>query len=175
MQERTTNSCHIQAIIISNSTVLLYIVSVISVIHSDIRLVYTGKSIAVRLRGPSSLNGTGRVEVFYNGQWGTICDDRWDINDARVFCRELGYNYGVRSLQGGQVPSGTGKIWLDDVTCTGSEQNLTSCSHGGWGNHNCGHSEDAGVECSSTGKKNDVSLFPSRENACEASAVWNCL
>ncbi len=111
-----------------------------------------GKSIAVRLRGPSSSNGTGRAEVFYNGQWGTICDDKWNIRDARVFCRQLGYKYGVRALQGSQVPSGTGKIWLDDVECTGREQSLTNCSHIGWGNHNCGHNEDAGVECSSTGK-----------------------
>ena len=103
----------------------------------------------IRLQGPSSSNGTGRVEVFYNGQWGTVCDDAWDINDARVACRQLGYQNATRALQGYQVEDGTGRIWLDDVACTGSEQNLTSCSHNGWGNHNCGHHEDAGVECSS--------------------------
>ena len=108
--------------------------------------------ISLRLQGPLSANGTGRVEIFYNGQWGTICDDHWDINDAGVVCRQLGYLSAVRALQGSQVPSGTGQIWLDDVTCTGSETSLASCSHGGWGNHNCGHSEDSGVECSSTGK-----------------------
>ncbi len=108
-------------------------------------------SIPVRLQGPSSANGTGRVEIFYRGQWGTICDDHWDINDAKVVCRQLGYKYVARALQGGQVPSGTGQIWLDDVICTGSETSLASCSHGGWGNHNCGHNEDSGVECSSKG------------------------
>ena len=92
------------------------------------------------------------MEIFYNGQWGTICDDHWDINEANVICRELGYKYGVQALQGGNVPDGSGKIWLDDVKCNGNEQDLTSCSHGGWGIHNCGHYEDAGVECSSTGK-----------------------
>ncbi|CAB3997370.1 deleted in malignant brain tumors 1 -like, partial [Paramuricea clavata] len=108
-------------------------------------------SLAVmRIQGPSSANGTGRVEVLHNGQWGTICDDSWDIKDANVVCRQLGYKNAANALQGGQVPSGTGQIWLDDVTCTGSEHSLTSCSHGGWGNHNCDHSEDAGVECSST-------------------------
>jgi hypothetical protein len=93
----------------------------------------------------------GRVEVFYSGKWGTICDNGWDINDARVVCRQLGYKYGVRALLGKDVPDGTGQIWLDDVACAGNELSLSNCSHSGWGNKNCGHTNDAGVECSATG------------------------
>ena len=92
------------------------------------------------------------MEVLHNGQWGTVCDNYWGFADARVVCRQLGYADAVRALQGGSVPDGTGQIWLDDVACTGRESSLKSCSHMGWGIHNCGHPKDAGVECSLRGK-----------------------
>ena len=106
----------------------------------------------LRLQGPLSENGTGRVEVFFKGKWGQICNDTWDLNDARVVCRQLGYAHTVRALQGSDVPKGTGAIWLKDIFCGGSEQNLTSCVHNGWGNQNCRRGEGVGVECSSAGK-----------------------
>ena len=99
----------------------------------------------IRLTGSSS----GRLEVFHNGQWGTVCDDgRADTlnNMARVVCRELGYSGGVAhgSAQFGQ---GSGEIWLDDVRCTGNEDSIFHCPHRGWGVEDCGHSEDVGVSC----------------------------
>ncbi len=90
------------------------------------------------------------MEVFHDGKWGTICDNSWDFNDAKVACRQLGYKDGV-PLQRRNVPGGTGQIWLDNVACAGSEISLESCSHSGWGNKNCRHSSDAGVKCFSTG------------------------
>ena len=106
----------------------------------------------MRLQGPESIIGIGRVEVLYDGQWGTICDDRWERNDARVACRQLGYLDAVRELSGSEVPSGSGRIWLDEVACTGEEGNIAMCYHNGVGNKNCSHSKDVGVICNITGK-----------------------
>ena len=86
----------------------------------------------------------GRVEVYYNGEWGTICDDGWDLNDAEVVCRELGYGPAIAERHYGQ---GSGKIWLSDLDCVGTESSIVNCSHNGWGVHNCNHTSDAGVKC----------------------------
>ena len=94
------------------------------------------------------------MEILLNGKWGTICNDDWDINDARVACRQLGYKYAVSVLQRSHVPDGSGQIWLSNVRCTGSEQSLIDCPHSGRRDiYYCRLGEYAGVECS-TGKFN---------------------
>uniref|UniRef100_A0A3B4VIU7 SRCR domain-containing protein n=1 Tax=Seriola dumerili TaxID=41447 RepID=A0A3B4VIU7_SERDU len=98
-------------------------------------------SVHVRLvPGPSR----GRVEVMYNGFWGTVCDDSFDTMDAKVICGMLGYHSASSTFT---ASPGSGEIWLDDLRCTGSESDIFNCPNSGIGQHNCKHTEDAGVQC----------------------------
>ena len=90
----------------------------------------------------------GRLEFYYNGTWGTVCDDGWGTFDAAVACRQMGF-LGVSNsdspLFGFGVSAQT--IWLDEVVCSGSESRLIDCSHAAIGNEDCMHSEDVGIVC----------------------------
>ena len=104
--------------------------------------------IIVRLvNGPTSYEG--RVEVYHNGEWGTVCDDGWDLNDAQVVCSELGLGKAVNAAHSAYYGQGSGPIRLVYLLCAGNEQTIGDCTHLGWGNHNyyCDHGEDAGVKC----------------------------
>ena len=107
----------------------------------------------------------GRVEVCYSGTWGRVCDDFWDEEDARVVCRQLGLSdqcevYYVQenkhkivsavsvAFRYSRFGNGKGPIHLDNLHCTGEEESLFQCRHGGVGVHNCGsYSDAAGALC----------------------------
>ena len=99
----------------------------------------------IRLIGGSS-PASGRVEIFYRGEWGTVCEDGWTTANARVTCLELGFT-SVAKVQQSFGP-GKGRVWMDRVSCSGSETALATCRHRGWGVNSCQHSEDVGVICS---------------------------
>ncbi|KAL1277516.1 hypothetical protein QQF64_024189 [Cirrhinus molitorella] len=102
-----------------------------------------------RLRLVGDVLSSGRVEIYHDGQWGTICDDGWELAEAQVVCRQLGFPGAISATPGGQYGEGSGTIWLDDMNCKGSESSLSECSFKGWGVTDCTHKEDAGVVCES--------------------------
>ncbi|XP_042760923.1 T-cell differentiation antigen CD6 isoform X4 [Panthera leo] len=101
---------------------------------------------AVRLVGGSG-PCAGRVEMLERGQWGSVCDDTWDLKDAHVVCRQLNCGWAVQALPGLHFAPGQGPIHRDQVNCSGTEDHLWDCP-GLPGNGYCGHKEDAGVLCS---------------------------
>ncbi|XP_073693832.1 scavenger receptor cysteine-rich type 1 protein M130-like [Garra rufa] len=90
----------------------------------------------------------GRVEVHHRGQWGTVCDDDWDMTDAAVVCRELDCGEPVDTLSGAHFGQGSGPIWMSAALCTGTESTLKNCGSVGWNKPFCTHDKDAGVICS---------------------------
>lgn len=89
----------------------------------------------------------GRVEIQRAGEWGTICDDDFTLQAAHVLCRELGFTEATGWTHSAKYGPGTGRIWLDNLSCSGTEQSVTDCTSRGWGNSDCTHDEDAGVIC----------------------------
>ena len=91
--------------------------------------------------------GEGRVEIFHNNSWATVCDDDWDDTDAGVVCRQLGLSSSGSAVSFAGFGQGTGFILLDNVSCIASKSNIFECRHNGFENHDCSHREDAGVRC----------------------------
>jgi len=94
----------------------------------------------------------GRVEVNWSGEWGTVCDDDWDIHAATVVCKMLGYTEAEMGVHSAYFGMGNDRILLDNVHCDGSEKNITDCtlkSDKPFGDSDCQHHEDAGVVCKS--------------------------
>ncbi|XP_036911169.1 macrophage scavenger receptor types I and II isoform X1 [Sturnira hondurensis] len=89
----------------------------------------------------------GRVEIFHDGQWGTVCDDHWELHGGQVVCRSLGYRGVLTVHKGAHFGQGTGPIWLNEVYCFGRESSIEECSIRQWGVRSCTHKEDAGVTC----------------------------
>lgn len=87
----------------------------------------------------------GRVEVYQEGKWGTICGDMWGLRDAQVICRQLGYPTASQAWQNSPFGLGAGRTLWSNVSCVGNESSLAEC--GSWVNHRCALPGAAGVRC----------------------------
>ena len=113
--------------------------------------IYHFLDLRVRLRGSNSSH-EGRVEIYHEGRWGTICDDHWGFREATVICRMLNYSAAVYAIRYantyfGSETNSSFPIWMDNVKCRGDEQSIAACRFNGWDDHDCSHIEDAGVVC----------------------------
>ncbi|XP_032437787.1 T-cell differentiation antigen CD6-like isoform X9 [Xiphophorus hellerii] len=123
---------------------------------------------SVRLKGAKD-QCAGRVEVWKDRMWGTVCDDRFDLREANVVCAQLGCGTALKVTgQNGLFPPGSGPIHLDELNCTGNEQNLWFCP-GVQENSDCGHKEDAGVVCSG---HQSVRLKGAKDQCAGRVEVW---
>ena len=89
--------------------------------------------------------------MYYNNTWGTACPAGWDIIDAHVICKMIGYLYAVESqsldFYGFYGISSSKVRWLNNVQCNGQETNITECLHDGWFEHSCQYNQDIVVKC----------------------------
>ncbi|XP_065940920.1 uncharacterized protein [Magallana gigas] len=103
----------------------------------------------VRLAGGSTVY-EGRVEVYRNGVWGTVCDESWDDQNTAVVCTSMGFSSErAKTLHDQPFGRGTGQVYMNGVECQGNESSILQCYHRGWGNHVCDHSKDVSVNCTS--------------------------
>ena len=104
------------------------------VLHSFLNVPFF--TVPVRLAGVDGINYAGQVEVFYQGKWGKICRDEWDINDVKVVCNQLGFQSVVAEVIGMETKDENVSVVISNVDCTGQESVLASCKRFD-GKHNC--------------------------------------
>ncbi|XP_038068817.1 deleted in malignant brain tumors 1 protein-like [Patiria miniata] len=104
------------------------------------------RSDVVRLVGGSRTSG--RVEIYRGGSWGTICDSNWNVTDAGIVCRQLGFSDALEAKSAAHFGQGSGPVHMDGLACEGSEEKITDCPSHCWEETSCSHSHDAGVICS---------------------------
>lgn len=110
------------------------------------------RNATIRLKDGNS-SYSGRVEVLFDGKWGTVCDYGWDQRDAQVVCRQLGYQAGAQAAVN-RAQFGEGKdqpIWMGNVRCSGKEKSIRDCAFDSKAHESCSHRQDVGVICLTTG------------------------
>ncbi|KAI4886756.1 hypothetical protein NFI96_022667, partial [Prochilodus magdalenae] len=103
---------------------------------------------------------SGRLEVYHNAEWGSVCDDLWDIWDAQVVCRQLDCGSALSADGSSVFGAGSGPVWLNRVKCRGNEIHLWDCPHSLKNHTDCSHRQHAGVTCTVGQPKNRTAPSP---------------
>ncbi|XP_038053929.1 neurotrypsin-like [Patiria miniata] len=106
----------------------------------------TCKPNIIRLVGGSN-HTNGRVELYQDNAWGTLCDTDWDVRDAEVVCHQLGFSGAVEAKSGAHFGQGVGPVYMDGLACDGSETKISECPSFCWEEVACNHTQDVGVVC----------------------------
>ena len=104
---------------------------------------------SIRLMGGAT-SSEGRLEIYFSGRWGTVCENGWGARSAETVCKELGFNRLVRKTDGSLYTydgANDSPVWLEEVQCEGDEERLSECPHGPLGTHLCSHEHDVGIIC----------------------------
>lgn len=133
----------------------------------------------IRLRGINSTATQGRVEVFYSGAWGTVCNDGFGVSEAIVVCRQIVPSVdpvNAQAVTDGRFGPGTADmaILMDDINCDGTETRLINCLFAGWGQTNCDHTEDVGVICPTAAVTSQSTAAPPTTRAPVIPDTGNC-
>ncbi len=119
----------------------------------------------LRLRGGEG-RCSGRLEVYHNAVWGSVCDDHWDISDAQVVCRQLGCGAALRADGKSVFGAGEGVVWLNRVECRGNEIHLWDCPLSLEKHTDCSHKEHAGLTCAGHRKILEIFINLRGNNIC---------
>ena len=120
------------------------------IIEAITTMVFMNSTAPIRLINGSS-SSEGRLELFYNGTWGTVCGSKFDDREVNVVCRMLGYRKGVAQYMAA-FGQGSGPIWSSHLNCKGNETSIFDCPTYldypiGSPSSYCDHNDDVAVSC----------------------------
>lgn len=111
------------------------------------------------MAGGGKSKNEGRLEVYFNGEWGSVCNRNWGSWSGVIACKDLGF-VGLAKVTTAShytyLGSEDSPIWLEGVRCSESHSRIRDCPHEPFGYQPCSHDDDVGLVCS--GKHADTHL-----------------
>ena len=93
------------------------------------------------------MNSQGRIEIYYNDTWWTLCQHHFSHDAFNIVCRKLGLPDSQEAYNESQFGSGNQSILPMDFSCDGHEASLMDCRHEHFSDHHCGDQNTVGVSC----------------------------